>query len=276
MVTPILGTTVLVTGGTGTVGSRVAARLVADGAGARVAGRRTDPPFDWEQPSTWSAALAGVDAVFLLLPEAARLPEALLGAAADAGVRRVVLLSDRSAALRRVENLLEAEDLVRSSGLEWTIVRPDWFQEDFETFFRQPVAEGELVVPVGESLQDFVSADDIGQVAAVALQGGFSARTLEVTGGERLTFAEALAVIADAIGRPVRFDGRADAYREQHLGFGRPAVEVDAEIAGYARLVAAGDVRLTSTVAEVLGRPPIAFADYARSAAARGVWHGKA
>ena len=271
MVTPVLRSPFLVTGGTGTVGSRVAARLIADGVAARVVGRDTDPPFDWEQPGTWPTALAGIDAVFLLLPEAARLPEGLLGTAADAGVGRVVLLSDRSAPLRGVENLLEAENLVRSSGLESTIVRPDWFQEDFETFFRQPVADGLLVVPVGETLQDFVSADDIGQVAAVALQGGFAGRTLEVTGGERLTFAEALAVIADAIGRPVRFDGRADTYRQQHLGFGRPADEVDAEIAGYARLVAAGDVRLSSTVAEVLGRPPTAFAEYVRSAAARGV-----
>jgi uncharacterized protein YbjT (DUF2867 family) len=269
-------TAVLVTGGTGTVGSRVAARLVADGVEARIAGRGTDPPFDWERRSTWPQAVAGVDAAFLLLPETARLPAHLLETAADAGVGRVVLLSDRSAALRRVENLLEAEETVRASGLEWTILQPDWFQEDFETFFREPVAGGELIVPVGERRQDFVSADDIGQVAAVALQGGYAGRALEVTAAESMTFAEAVSVIAGEIGRPVEFVGSAAAYREQHLGFGRPADEVEAEIAAFERLAAAGDVRLTSTVADVLGRPPVAFRDYVRAAAARGVWRRKA
>jgi uncharacterized protein YbjT (DUF2867 family) len=264
--------TVLVTGGTGTIGSRVAARLRADGVEARVAGRTTDPPLDWDDPSTWHRAVSGVSALFLLLPEGGRLPTGFLETAADGGARRVVLLSDRSAAVRGVENLLEAEQLVRSSGLEWTILHPDWFQEDFETFFRDPVAGGLLVVPVGEMRQDFVSADDIGQVAAVALRGGHPARVLELTGAESLTFAEAVAVIAREIGRPVDFDGSADAYREQHLGFGRPPAEVDAEIAAYGRLAAAGDVRLTSTVAEVLGRPSKAFDDYVRAAAARGVW----
>jgi len=264
--------TVLVTGGTGTVGSRVAARLGAAGVGARIVGRGTEPPLRWEDRRTWPAALAGVDAVFLLLPEQTRLPAGFLEAAADAGATRVVLLSDRSAALRRVEYLLEAEDLVRSSGLDWTIVQPDWFQEDFETFFREPVAGGQLVVPVGETLQDFVSAHDIGGVAAVALQGGYAGRTLEVTSAERMTFAEALRVIAAEIGRPVAFDGSAERYREQHLGFGRPHNEVDAEIAAFERLAAAGDVELTDTVSAVLGRPPVAFAHYVRSAAARGVW----
>ena len=264
--------TVLITGGTGTVGSRVAARLVADGVEARVAGRRTEPPLAWEDPSTWPAALAAVDAVFLLLPEQTRLPAGFLETAADAGAARVVLLSDRSAALRRVEYLLEAERLVRSSGLDWTIVRPDWFQEDFETFFREPVAGGLLVVPVGEMLQDFVSANDIGEVAAVALQGGYPGRVLEVTSAERMNFAEALGVIGAEIGRPVAFDGSAELYREQHLGFGRPRDEVDAEIAAFERLAAAGEVELTDTVSEVLGRAPVAFAHYVRSAAARGVW----
>jgi len=264
--------TVLVTGGTGTVGSRVAARLVADGVGARIAGRRTDPPLRWEDETTWPAALAGAQAVFLLLPEGSHLPPAFLRAAADGGLERVVLLSDRSAAVRRVENLLEAERLVRSSGLDWTILQPDWFQEDFETFFRQPVAGGRLVVPVGEMRQDFVGADDIGQVAAVTLQGGYSGRILEVTGGESLRFADAVALIAAAIGRPVAFDGGAEAYRELHLGFGRAEAEVQAEIDAFARLAEEGDVRLTGTVAEVLGRAPVPFAEYVRSAAARGVW----
>ena len=51
------------------------------------------------------------------------------------GVRRVVLHSDRSVDIMNVAHLREAERQVRESGCEWTIVRPDWFNQDFETFF---------------------------------------------------------------------------------------------------------------------------------------------
>jgi len=265
--------TALVTGATGTIGSRVARRLDADGVTVRAPTRSTDPPFDWGDETSWSAAVEGADGAFLLLPEGASLPPAFLEVAASAGVHRVVLLSDRNASVMRVSNLLEAEDTVRASGLDFVIVRPDWFQEDFETFFRDPVAGGRLVVPVGEEMkQDFVSAADIGEVAAVALQGGYSGRTLDVTGAETLTFPEALALISDAIGRPIAFDGSALAYREQHREFGRDDEDIEGEIAAYRRLADGDEVQLTSTVQEVLGRPPHLLADYVREAAERGVW----
>ena len=267
-----MNTTALVTGGTGTVGTRVATLLSADGVEVRAVGRRTHPPLHWHEPATWAPALAGVSAVFLLLPEAEELPRGFLEAAADAGAERVVLLSDRNAGVMGVQNLLDAQEQLRSSGLEWTIVRPDWFQEDFETFLRQPVLDGLLVLPVGGMLQDFVSADDIAGVAAAAMRGGYAGRVLDVTGPEALTFPEALAIIGGETGRSIAYDGSAAGYRAQAARGGRPEEEVEGEVAAFTRLTDHGDVVLTGTVEEVLGRPAVPFADYVRAAAARGAW----
>jgi hypothetical protein len=136
------GNLILVTGGTGTVGRRVAARLRDQGVAGRPASRHTEPPLDWSDPASWEAALQGVAGMYLLLPDYTELPEGFLERAVAAGVRRVVLHSDRSVEVMNVTHLQKAERQVRQLPLEWTIVRADWFNQDFETFFRESVIRG--------------------------------------------------------------------------------------------------------------------------------------
>lgn len=133
---------VLVTGGTGTVGSRVTAQHRQRGLRARPVARSSESPFDWSEPITWPAARTGADAVFVLLPEDRALDPDFLTAALASGGWRVVLLSDRGVDLMPVERLQRAEELVRQLSVPWRILRPDWFDQDFETFFRQPVLDG--------------------------------------------------------------------------------------------------------------------------------------
>jgi uncharacterized protein YbjT (DUF2867 family) len=148
------GNLILVTGGTGTVGRRVVAQLRDQGVAVRPASRHTEPPLDWSDPASWEAALQGVARMYLLLADYTELPEGFLERAVAAGVRRVVLHSDRSVDVMNVTHLQKAERQVRQLPLEWTIVRADWFNQDFETFFRESVIRGRLCVPVGEVKQD--------------------------------------------------------------------------------------------------------------------------
>lgn len=264
---------VLVLGGTGTVGRRVVARLRDDGVPVRAAARRTDPPFDWTEPASWEAVLEDVERLYLLLPDDVDLPDGFLDRAAATGVRRVVLHSDRAVDLMDVTRLQDAERAVRTRGLEWTVIRPDWFAQNFETFFRDSVLGGYLCVPVGDARQGFVDAEDIAAVAARALTADdHLGEVLELTGPRALSFAEAAEVVGTAAGRTVRFDGTAAAYRAAMGAAGLPAEVVEELITRFGAVAAAGDTTPTGTVERVLGRPARTLTEYAAEAAARGVW----
>jgi uncharacterized protein YbjT (DUF2867 family) len=268
-----LDSTILVIGGTGTVGSRVATRLRDAGRDIRVVSRHTVPRFDWADPGSWAGALGGVPTMFLLLPDRTAMPEAFLPAALRAGVRRVVLHSDRGLEVMGLDHLQKAEQEVRDTALEWTIVRPDWFHQDFETFFRQPVIDGRLCVPVGDARQGFIDADDIAAVEVAALTGdGLLGELVEVTGPRALSFGEAVAGITAATGRAITFDGTAGGYREAMRADGLPDEVVESLIGGFQRLQARGDTVPTGAVERILQRPGRDFAGYVADAAARGVW----
>ncbi|MGC5628097.1 NAD(P)H-binding protein [Georgenia sp. Z1344] len=264
---------ILVLGGTGTVGSRVVQQLRAAGVASRPAARGTEPPFDWGEPGTWDAALDGVHRLYLLLPDDGELPDAFLEQAASAGVRRVVLHSDRGIDVMSVERLQRAEAAVRGSGLEWAILRPDWFDQNFETFLRDDVRAGRVALPVGDGRQGFVDAEDIAAVAVRALTtDDHIGEVLELTGPEAISFGEAAAAIGRATGRTVTYVGEPGAYREAMAGAGLPEPVVDGIVAQFAPLRAAGDTTPTGTVERVLGRPARPFEVYAEEAARRGVW----
>ncbi len=264
---------IVVLGGTGTVGSRVAELLHVREESVRAVGRHTEPAFDWRERDSWDATLADASHVYLLLPDDTELPDGFLERVRAAGVRRVVLHSDRGVDVMGVERLQSAEREVRESGLEWTIIRPDWFAQNFETFFRDAVVSGRLCVPVGETTQGFVDAGDIAAVAVEALTTDrYVGQVLELTGPEALSFRQAVDVIGASIGREISFDGTPEAYRAEMTAAGLPAEVVEGMISSFGQLVARGDTAPSGVVESVLGRPARSLADYAGEAARRGVW----
>ncbi|OJF15646.1 Rossmann-fold NAD(P)-binding domain-containing protein [Couchioplanes caeruleus] len=266
-------TTTLVLGATGSVGGRVAARLRALGEPVRAASRHADTRFDWADETTWEPALDGVGRLFLMAPDGVDVDPGFLRLAADT-IGRVVLLSSRSIEVMRDERLLNAERLVRESGMDWTIVRSDWFDQNFdEGPFHAAVLAGELSVPLEDCRQTFVDLEDVKEVAVRALlEAGHSQRTYEVTGPQALSFAEACAVIGAAAGRTVTFHGSPQEYRRSQAALGRPEEELDAEIEAFAALRVLDDSQPLDTVERVTGRPARTFEQYAADAAAAGHW----
>ena len=133
----------LVISSTGKTGSRVAERLEARGLPVRPGSRSANPPFDWEDPDTWAAALDGAGAAYvsyypdIAIPGAVEAVAALAETALENGVKRLVLLSGRGE-----EEAQRAERAVRESGADWTIVRCSWFNQNFsEGFFAEGVAQ---------------------------------------------------------------------------------------------------------------------------------------
>ena len=201
------GFATLVLGASGKTGRRVAERLAARGGKVRAAGRSAVPRFDWDDPATWPAALFGTDAVYvvhpeLALPGAAEAIRSFAALALSTGARRLVLLSRRGE-----EGSAMAEQALRESGADWTIVRASWLSQDFSEGRQQAaVARGLVALPARQVGEPFVDAGDVADVAVEALTGdGHRGRVYELTGPRLLTFAEAVEEIGEAVGREIRY-----------------------------------------------------------------------
>ncbi|MFE6872080.1 NmrA family transcriptional regulator [Kitasatospora sp. NPDC057692] len=265
--------TVLVTGGTGKTGRRVAERLTALGHTARIGSRTAPVPFDWNDDTTWDAALDGVTAAYLAYSPDLAFPGAVesVGAfarhAAKAGVERLVLLSGRGE-----EAAQAAEAAVAEAGTGWTVVRCSWFSQNFsESFFLDAVLAGELAVPTGTAVEPFVDADDIADVAVAALtEDGHDGEVYELTGPRLLSFADAAAELSAATGRDIRFTPiTVEECREMLAAIGLPADFADL----FTLILDGRNACLADGVRRVLGREPRDFADFARDTAASGVWN---
>lgn len=266
---------ILVIGATGKTGSRVAARLEAKGLPVRRGARGARIPFDWEEPSTWTAALDGASSAYvtyfpdLAFPGAVEKVEALCAAAKTAGLERLVLLSGRGEHHARL-----GEDVVRASGLDFTLVRAAWFAQNFsEGYLRDPILSGVLPMPGGDVGEPIIDVDDIADVAVAALtEDGHSAALYEVTGPRLLSFADMAGILSTALGRsiqhiPITFD-------DFHSNIAETGGHFVADVfTAIARETLDGrNAHLTDGVQRALGRPPRDFADFANSAALRGMW----
>jgi uncharacterized protein YbjT (DUF2867 family) len=270
---------VLVLGGTGKVGRRVADRLTARGVPVRIGARSAAPAFDWNNPATWSAVLDGVQYVFIsyapdiAVPGAPQAVQAFTKQAATAGVERVVLLSGRGE-----EEAEAAERLVRHGPLPWTIVRCSWFAQNFsEDFLLDPVLEGQVALPVDTVTEPFVDCDDIAEVAAEALLDDRHAGQLyELTGPRLLTFNDAIQEIARASARPIRFTTiTLEEFAAGLTSAGLHRDEVSLVSYLFSTVLDGRNSSLTDGVARALRRPPRDFADYARETAKTGIWSSR-
>lgn len=259
-------TTTLVLGATGKTGRRVAAQLAAAGHDVRPASRSSATRFDWDDPATWAPALDGAGRLYLVPPEQGDVAP-FVAELERSSVGRLVLLSARTPGQSGDDHLERVEAAVTGASVPWTIVRPAWFDQNFdEGFFAPGIAEGSLRLPVGDGREPFVDADDIAAVAVAALTGpGHEGRTYELSGPETITFAEAVATIAAAAGREVVF---ADVDPEEWAAELRGHEVPEPMISTLAHLFAAirrGDNDHVSTgVEEALGRPPTSVAAWAQ------------
>ncbi|MDT5286291.1 MAG: hypothetical protein QOF88_1180 [Mycobacterium sp.] len=267
--------TILVIGSTGKTGQRVVDQLEARGIPVRHGSRSADIPFDWENPQTWAPVLTGVDKVYityypdLAVPGSVDAVRKLTDLAKDAGVRQLVLLSGRN----EVE-AERAEAVVTACGLDWTIVRCAFFSQNFsEGAWLEEVLAGSVSLPVRDVQEPFVDADDIADVVVAALTDDRHVGQLyELTGPRLLSFGDAVAEVAAAAGRDISFVSVShDDYVAMLTEYGLPDDFI--WLLNHLFTVVLGSkAQLADGVQRALGREPRDFADYARAAAATGVW----
>lgn len=269
--------TTLVLGGTGKTGRRVAAGLRARHRPIRLGSRSGTPPFDWDTPATWPAALQDVERVYvsyypdLAAPGATGAIRSFTELAVRSGVRRLALLSGRGE-----PEAQRCEQIVRDSGVEWTLLRASWFGQNFsESYLLDPLLAGEVALPAGNVGEPFVDADDIADVAVAALtEDGHVGQLYELTGPRLWTFAEAIAEIGRMIGRDIRYvEISVEEYAAALAKADVPREFVTLITYLFREVLDGRNAWVADGITRALGRPPRDFADYVRETAASGVWN---
>jgi len=265
---------IAIIGATGNVGRPLVRLLAAAGEEVIAVARRGPRTADLAQPETVAAAVHGAKAMFLLVAgEGDRLdPRAIVGAAAGAGVEKIVLLSSIGARTRPTamshEPLRRFEAEVQRSGLAWTILRPGGFASNALGWIPGVREHRTVMAPFADVGIPIVDPDDLAAVAAVALREDHHGRIYELTGPARITPREQAAALGAALDVPLRFveqtrDEAAAMWRQ----FMPPKiVETTLDALG---TPTADEAKVSREVERVTGRAPHPFAAWAaRNAAA--------
>lgn len=270
----------LVIGGTGKTGRKVVENLMQEGRNVRIASRSSSPSFEWEDPSNWGKVLHGIDRMYIVyypdlaVPGAYEAIQRLTEVAKAEGVQKAVLLSGKGE-----KEAERCEKLIAHSGMDYTLVRASWFNQNFsESFFLDPVLSGEVALPMPEAKIPFVDTGDIADVVTAALTDDqHNGQTYEVTGPRKLNFAEAVGEISEATGRAIRFKPvTLDEYTEGMKMAGLPADYIwlfeylFREVLGNPK-----NQNVSTDVERVLGRKAKEFAEFAQTTAETGVWDPK-
>lgn len=270
----------LILGGTGKTGSRIAKRLTAKGHDVRIGSRAANPSFDWDNEKGWDACLKGVNSVYityvpdLAMPGAKDAIQAFVDLAKRRGIKRLVLLSGRGE-----EEAQACERIVQNAGMEWTIVRASWFNQNFsEGAFIDMVLNGAITLPAGQQVEPFVDVDDIADVAVAALtEDVHHGQIYEVTGPRLMTLNDVAADLSAATGRQIAYiDVPHNAFIAEIENSGAPKDVVWMLDYLFSTVLDGRNASLADGIQRALGRPPKDFSQYARDVARTNLWKASA
>lgn len=213
---------ILVLGATGNVGLPLVRSLVSKGEQVK-AGSRSGKPvegaegvaFDLADPASFGRALEGVDRLYLMLPSGYVDVVGLLGPVVEAAVARKIKIVFQSAIGVEADDNIpyrQVELAIEKSGVAFVILRPNWFSDNFQTYWKAGVAQGQLEIPAGQGKSSFIDARDIAESAAAALtSSAFDGKAFTLTGPEALDYHEAAAMLSKALDHNISYTAVEDA-----------------------------------------------------------------
>jgi uncharacterized protein YbjT (DUF2867 family) len=275
--------TVLVTGATGNVGSRVIQQLRRRGVPVRAfvrdAGRASaslGPDVDlavgdFADPASIRAALDGVDVLFLAcanIPPQVGYEGNVIDAAAQAGVRRLVKLSALGAEVgSRVAYWdwhAQIERHLHASGVPWVVLRPRFYMSNLLGSVETIRSAGAIFAPAEGVKLPMIDPLDVAATAAVVLRDdGHEGRTYELTGPESITFHDVAARLSEVTGQPVRFVPVPDAAALEGLvKAGMPAWMAENLVTVFGMLREDSSAQVTDAVHALTGQQPRHLAEF--------------
>ena len=274
---------ILLTGATGKTGGEVARQLAAAGVPFRALIRNPDKAEalkalgaelvvgDLADQAFLPRALSGIEKAFLVMPNDEQqliLENQFTDAAAAAGVQHLVYLSSLESVPESknpiTQNHVAAQNHIRESGMTWTIVRPTFFNQNFETYAPRIREAKQIVMPVGNGTISSTDLRDVGEIIREVLtKPGHENKSYDLTGPELLTFTEIAEKFSKILGTHVEFiDQPLEEFGELLRTIGLSEWRVDA-VCKELEAIGAGVVdHTTDTIEELLGRPPISLEQY--------------
>ncbi|ABL81363.1 MULTISPECIES: NmrA family protein [unclassified Nocardioides] len=267
---------ILVLGATGKTGAPVVAELARRGAAHRAAKRRPlgehDVLFDWDDPETWAAAAAEVETVYLVKPPLGPVVPVTEFFQRAPWVSRVVLLSELGRETKPATDPERAVELVVSAeGRRATILRPNWFFDNFGPHggWGPAIRDSDTIrIPSGDAPLAWIDVRDVAEVAVRALLGE-DLGEVDLSGPEPLTVAELAAAIGEAAGREVTHDDPTlSAYREELEVAGTDPRRVEYLMDLVTDAARRQFARTTPDLDALLGHPPRQLGEYVTEHAA--------
>jgi uncharacterized protein YbjT (DUF2867 family) len=287
--------TILVTGATGTVGSEVVRQLLTAKvergyedmivkAAARSANDNTFSnlgvqavQLDYNNPDTLSTALRGVDKLFLLTPFQSNMVDLtsnLVNEAKKAGVKYIVkqsvLGADAQPGITSSRLHRQAEKVIEKSGIPFTFLRPNFFMQNFVTFYSNFIkTQGAFYVPAGDAKASFVDVRDIAAVAVQALskngEGKHIGKAYDITGAEALSYGEAAEILSKELAKKVNYVNISDEDARKgmkDMGADEWTISSMIELFGITRAGYLSEI--SPAVEQVTGNRPTTFSQFAK------------
>ena len=276
---------ILITGATGNNGQELIRQLTAMGQRVRVLIRKPAEAAkldgsnievaagDFDKPETLEAALQGVEKAFLLTPVAERFVQwqkDFIEAAQRAKIKHLVKFSGMGADSHSPSELLklhaETDDILRSSGVPFTILQPNSFHQNVLSFANTIKVQGVFYWPLKNASQSTVDIRDISAVAAkVFTSSGHEGKSYVITGPEALTFQQVAEKLSSVLGRKIQYvdvpiSAAADGMRKS----GMPDWNVQAVSDLLAYFATGAAATVTDTVPRLLGRPATSFEQFVK------------
>jgi uncharacterized protein YbjT (DUF2867 family) len=270
----------LIVGGTGLVGAAILKGLSNRSAQARATSRHPDTTevstTEWVQCDVCRGVppanlFADIERAFLMAPTGHADQYAILSplilAAKRAGVERIILMTAQGVDASDEIPFRRAELELRDSGIDFAIIRPAWFMQNFHTFWGDAIRlRGRIELPAGTGKVVFVDTRDVAAVAqALLIADSVENREIEVTGREILDHAQAAAILSDATGRKIQYeDIEPDHFLRNLISQGIASDYAALIAAMFDEVRAGGPIRTTDHVQRLTGRAPHSLFSYAR------------
>ncbi|MGE8552636.1 MAG: NAD(P)H-binding protein [Chryseobacterium jejuense] len=224
--------------------------------------------FDWNDPSTYHPVLQDVEKVYIVhpdtsMPGAYEQIEELVNNMVKQSVSKAVLLSGRGQ-----ESVEKCEEILKDSSLEWVIIRSAWFSQNFnEGHFLQGIKTGEVVFLSGAVTEPFVDLDDLSDVVVeTILHKIHNGKVYEVTGEELLTFKDAVEMIGQYLGYPVKYILlNKDEYLDMLKQAGLPDDMAKHFVWTFSEILDGRNQNIGDGIHKVLGRKPKTFSEFIKT-----------
>lgn len=272
---------ILVTGGSGNLGRSISESLSAKGFEIKVASRSgnvakelanaTGLVFDYEKPETYQSVLHGVEGVLLMAPPMDPFSDKKLipfmDAAKAAGVKNIVMISALGIDQAPESGLHKIEKHLEQLGLDYAILRPNFFMDNFTTGFAAPMIEHQkaMYLSAGDGKTSFIATRDIARAVSALFANvqAHKGKAYNLTGAESLDHAEVAKALTKQLNEEISYvaisredmkKGAVDNGMPEHMADMMLGL-YDATAAGYLAVV-------TNDYKELTGKEPVLFADF--------------